>query len=455
MSIRYIAAALAAFTLATGTALAQEQAVEQKTAGADSTKVNNLSVSLNFLSHGEIIVGGLPVDNDTQHEDRSAFLMGRARIGLDYSRRGLQAHAVLQNLGIWGSGGNQALNLYEGWVKMSSRKGLFAQIGRIALSYDDERIIGPNDFAAASNSHDVLRLGYEGHGHKLHLILGYNQNGANVYSSTYYEDGGSQYYKTMQTLWYHYDFPRFPLGASLLFMNMGLQAGVKGDESNPPKTVYQQMSGAYLNFHPGIFSLEASGYLQTGKTMFYEKHASKIEAWMASAKASVKPWDALGFTLGYDYLSGDNFVAVPKDGAIGLVYRDVIRGFSPLYGSRTKFYGLLDYFYESAYIFGFTPGLQNAYATVDFAPLKGFSGSVTYHYLAVATKIEGLGSTLGHSADLQLRYKFSKDVSLTAGYTLMLGTETMDRLKQGKGSMFSHWGWFSLVISPELFSTRW
>ena len=40
-------------------------------------------------------------------------------------------------------------------------------------------------------------------------------------------------------------------------------------------------------------------------------------------------------------------------------------------------------------------------------------------------------------------------------YTQMHGTETMDRLKQGEGSKSARWGWFSLAISPSLFTTRW
>lgn len=156
---------------------------------------------------------------------------------MDYERSGLQAHAVIQNKSVWGSKGNQALNLYEGWVKMSASNGLFAQIGRIALAYDDERIIGTNDFATASLSHDVLRVGYEGHGHTLHAIFGYNQNVERAYANTYYVDG-AQYYKTMQTVWYHYDVPTFPLGVSLLFMNMGVQAGKEGDKDIPPSVQY-------------------------------------------------------------------------------------------------------------------------------------------------------------------------------------------------------------------------
>ena len=223
---------------------------------AQTDSIHQFNVDLEFVSHGETCGGGLPrSDDNTAHtEDYSHFLYGRTRLIVDYTRQGLQAHAVVQNKAVWGMSGNQSLGLYEGWVKMTARNGLFAQLGRVALAYDDERIIGPNDFATAALSHDIVRMGYEGHGHQVHAILAYNQNGDNVYDGTYYDDG-AQLYKSMQTVWYHYDMPKFPLGVSLLFMNLGLQAGeykqVDGkkveDEYNPPCTKYQQMWGGYFN----------------------------------------------------------------------------------------------------------------------------------------------------------------------------------------------------------------
>ena len=425
-------------------------------AQTDSTKVkvNNLTFGLNFLAHGEIVRGGLPKDGDADDEDRSNFLLGRTRLIVDYSRPYLQAHVVIQNKAVWGTSGDMALNLYEGWAKMTSKVGLFAQVGRIALSYDDERIIGTNDFAMASLSHDVIRVGYEGHGHKAHAFFAYNQNAENVYRSTYYANGSKQY-KMMMTAWYHYDLPKFPLGVSLLFMNMGLQAGEQGNEKKTPSTVYQQLFGGYVNYHPKYLTVEAAYYRQAGKfvnpTM---KTAGKIQAWMASVKATVKPSDKYGFVVGYDYLSGDSYVPVPKPGQLGMVLHDVARGFTPLYGSRTKFYGIMDYFYEKAYINGFTPGLQNAYIAAFGSPFNKFECSAGYHYLAVATDLTNLNRTLGHSVNVMAKYSFTKDISLAAGYTMMFGTETMDRLKQGNSSKTARWGWFSLMITPQLFTTK-
>ena len=425
--------------------------------------LNHLSFGMQLLTHGEACGGGLPKsDGIPATEDRSSFLLGRTRLIVDYTRRGMQAHAVVQNNTVWGMSGNQKLNLYEGWVKATARNGLFAQVGRVALSYDDERIIGLNDFAMAAASHDVLRMGYEGHGHQAHVILAYNQNGDNVYDGTYYQDG-AQNYKSMQTVWYHYDVPRFPLGASLLFMNVGLQAGEYKDnngkkvenESNPPTTVNQQVYGGYLNFHPKHLTLEGSYYRQAGKMVDKAMGAAPIKAWMASVKATVDMTDCYGFEMGYDYLSGDDYVPVIYGGMLGMTRHEVVKGFMPLYGSHNKFYGIMDYFYESAYTNGFTPGLQKAYFGGYVKPITALKCGIAYHYLATATELRYLDRTLGHAIELQASYKISKDVTIEAGYTQMMGTETMERLKQGNSSKRARWGWFSLVFSPSKLKTKW
>lgn len=49
----------------------------------------------------------------------------------------------------------------------------------------------------------------------------------------------------------------------------------------------------------------------------------------------------------------------------------------------------------------------------------------------------------------------TQDISLTVGYTQMIGTETMAILKREGVSKKANWGWFSLVVSPTLFSGKW
>ncbi len=417
--------------------------------GQEVLKKGELNLGLDFMTHGEVRGGGLPRDFNSEEppSDRASYIMGRTRIKAEYNSNYIDAKVTIQNQASWGSKNNTALSLYETWVKFEAPCGLFGQLGRMELSYDDERILGPNDFAMAKLCHDVFRAGYEGHGHKVHTVLAYNQNNDYKNKGTFYVDG-AQPYKTMQMLWYHYDMPRIPIGASLLFINMGVQAGSTEKEAS---TSYQQLIGTYLTYSPDFMKVEASYYHQMGKDEYY----TKIDAWMASGKVTIKPSDRYSIFLGFDYLSGDDYVPIIMPGSIGLPYHSVKKGFSSLYGSRHKFYGIMDYFYESAYSQGFTPGLQNAFIGGYYNPISPLTLNVAYHYLATSTKLVNLGMTLGHDIDIGVSYRLNKDISLIAGFSFMSGTETMNQLKQGTSSKNVRWGWFSLNISPRLFNAKW
>ena len=191
------------------------------------------TADLHLLSRGEIRNGGMTADPENpSSEDRSAFILDRERLVLGYQRDRLAAKAVVQHVGTWGHEGTAGVSVYEAWAKMSApigktadgryRGNVFAQIGRLALRYDDERIIGSDDWVMASMTHDALRLGCEGWEHQLHAIVAYNQNMRATNSPGSFYTNGSRPYKTMQTVWYHYDVPQFPLGVSLLLMNIGM-----------------------------------------------------------------------------------------------------------------------------------------------------------------------------------------------------------------------------------------
>ena len=424
------------------------------TVSAQQEGDKQLDLSLHMLGHGEMRVGGLAdseSESSNSDNDRAYFLMERTRLTVDYKQTGLATRVTAHHTGVWGQKGQGNFNLFEAWAKLSSRNGLFAQIGRQALSYDDERIIGTNDWAMAALSHDVLRLGYEGHGHKVHAILAYNQNTENTYGGTYYSDG-SQPYKTMHTLWYHYDIPKTKFGASLLFMNIGMQSGVKGGtDADAPRTKYQQLLGTYMSYKPGPWSAEASYYHQLG----HNEHGQRIDAWMASVRATLSLSAQTNVVAGYDYLSGDKNFAVPGKGQLGVIRHSVVKGFSTLYGSHHKFYGMMDFFYVRTYLNGFTPGLQKLYVGCDFNPMKKLNLKTRYHYMATATKLKDIDMTLGHDIDVQASYQIMKDARLSVGFSYMTGTETMERLKRADNSNHLTWGWFSLVVSPRIFSTKW
>ena len=435
-----VATALAIAMLLPSTALAQEAT------GDDSEKINKFTIDAELMARSELRNGGLPID-DEDTDNKAYFILERTRLALDFERTFLKAHITAQHNAIWGQAGKGSFNLYEAWAQFTARNGMFAKIGRQVLSYDDERIIGSNDWAMTALSHDMIKLGWDSPIHNIHLMLAYNQNSESVNGGTEYRYGDKPY-KTMQNLWYHYQHPRVPFGASLLFMNQGLQS--ERDE-NLQKTYFQQLIGTYLSYKPRNWSAEGSFYYQLGKN----ESGIDIRAWMASAKGTYSPSMQWKLTAGYDYMSGDPFFAVPTGGGIGLIQHKTIKGFSPLYGSHHKFYGAMDFFYVSTYYDGFTPGLQNYYAGVTFKPISKLKFDVTYHYFAIATNTNNLDKTLGHEFEFTASYTPIKEVTVSLGYSYMRGSKTMEALKRVDSERQLHWAWLNLIVRPRFLQIKW
>lgn len=405
---------------------------------------NTFSLSARILSRGELRAGGFKADS-LDSERVSHFILGSYRLTADYQRSWLELRLSPQHSGVWGqaSGG---VSIFEAWAKLKTPNGWFMKFGRQVLEYDDERIIGNDDWVMTAPTHDALKLGYDGKNHQLHLIVAYNQNPENMESGQVYYSGGLQPYKAMQTLWYHYQTPKSLFGASLLCMNLGLQ----NNDSNNPQTFYQILVGTYMTLQPKKWSLEGSFYYQTG----HEEHGLPLDAFMASGKLSIKPSDTYTLFAGYDYLSGDQYFAVPQHGALGLVHHDKVRGFSALFGSHHEFYGAMDFFYLSSYVNGFTPGLQNFFVGGNVKPTKKLSLNGSYHYFAIATTLEHTGRSLGHELECSASFALAKDVKLSAGYSFMRGTETMEYLQHVSENRSLHWGWIMVNVSPKLFTSN-
>ena len=415
-------------------------------------KPNQLTIDAQLMSRGEIRRGGMPGGTEEKDENKSNFVFNRTRLSVAYERENLSAKITAQHQGVWGAEGGGNFSIYEAWAQLKSNNGLFARVGRQELVYDDERILGNNDWAMAALYHDALKGGYEHNSHKVHAIFAYNQNSSNVYGGTFYQNG-SKPYKSMQTAWYHYDVPKQPLGVSLLFMNIGMQIGSPEEY----RTLYQQLMGGYVSYRPGNLAVEAAYYHQTGKASsdYTSDIDIPINAWMASAKASYRSNRQMTGYVGYDYLSGDKEFVVPKPGILGLTQHSKMSAFTSIFGSTHKFYGAMDFFYVSSYYGTFSPGLQNLFAGAVYQPIKGLTCDVSYHYLATTTQLSELDKTLGHEIEVRASYQLMKDVRLAMGFSLMRGTETMEALKRSTDKHQLRWGWLMLNVSPRVFSGKW
>lgn len=405
-----------------------------------SEKENEFTMSMQIRPRAEYRNGALypRIEGDKA----ASFINNRARLSMEYKRSDLSMKISAQHVGVWGQDPQIDTNgrfiMNEAWAKLDFGAGFFAQLGRQTLSYDDERILGGLDWNVAGRYHDALKLGYEHNAHKLHFILAFNQNREKAKGGTYYYDG-AQPYKNMQTLWYHYTAAGLPFNASLLFMNLGLETGDAATETSD--TRYLQTFGTYITYKPQSWDLQGAFYYQTGKN----KSAQSVAAFMASVKAAYALNKQWSISLGYDYLSGN-------DGDGGK-----FRAFDPLYGTHHKFYGAMDYFYASAWQ-GLAPGLQDAQLGINFKVSKKVSMQLNYHYFATAVEVDDvddLNKSLGSEVDYQLDWNVMKDVKLSAGYSFMLGTKSMDLVKGGDNERWQDWGWVSVNINPRILFVKW
>lgn len=265
---------------------------------AQQQKENQFTIDAQIRTRGEYRNGVL---NPRPEGASPTFILSTSGHGylMVISSDRLQMKLAAQHVGVWGQDPqidkNGRFILHEAWARLDFSKGLFAQLGRQPLSYDDERLLGGLDWNVAGRFHDALKLGYESKIHKLHLILAFNQNNEDrSYGGTYYAPGG-QPYKIRQTVgimagWAK-DFTASP--AFMIRFETGTEE--KG------KTANMQTMGTYLVYTPGAWLLNGSVYYQSGKN----KADKKVSAYMFSLKAGYKIDPKWSVSLGTDYLSGD------------------------------------------------------------------------------------------------------------------------------------------------------
>lgn len=401
-------------------------------AQGEQPKENEVSVSAQIRSRAEYRNGALSPRGEGV--DAAGFVNERARLSIGYKRQDLEMKFSAQHVGVWGQDAlvdkNGRFILNEAWAKIGLTDYLFLQLGRQSLSYDDERILGGLDWNVAGRYHDALKIGYEKGAHKLHAILAFNQNDEKTNGGTYYDNSSTGLYKNMQTLWYHYQAGgELPLGVSLLVMNLGKEAGTSED----PSTKYLQTYGTHITYNPGIVNLSGSFYYQSGKTT----SSRNVSAYMGSIKATIDCCPAVSINVGEDYLSGSKKATGDY------------KAFDPLYGTHHKFYGAMDYFYASSFQSGYTPGLSDTQLGITYKASAPLKLSLNYHYFATGVKLEGLDRALGSELDFQVDWQIKKDVSLTAGYSTMFGTKTMDAVKGGSHDSWQDWAFVSLNINPK------
>ncbi|MGB0850484.1 MAG: hypothetical protein ACPGTP_04510, partial [Bacteroidia bacterium] len=154
-------------------------------------------------------------------------------------------------------------------------------------------------------------------------------------------------------------------------------------------------------------------------------------------------------TLGYEIISGTSQTDATNTQN---------NSFSPLFGTNHKFNGFMDYFYVGNY--ANNVGLQDAYVKYNTKIKKVDVGIDVHMFMTAADvqdqkefqssgKVVAMDPYLGSEVDVYGTYKLNKTVSMKAGYSQFLTSETLHAVKGGDVNEMNSWGWLMIIVKPK------
>lgn len=391
-----------------------------------------------------------------QEGEKPAILVNnRTRINFDY-RHGdqLQLFLSFQNVNIWGQAPQVQLNdrtgglsIFEAYAALPIYKDINAKIGRQMIVLDEDRIFGSLDWHPAGRAHDAININWKNDKLSLRSFFAFNQNyfdgnakdklngNVNNPKGQFFAPGG-QPYQHLEAVHAHYNITPTQ-GVSVLVANLGQRNDLVDDNDYNMQTI-----GFHYRGKSDALRYGAEGYLQTGKNAA----GKDKEAFLLAALVGYQFTPAFSATLGLDYLSGnDTNSSSNKD-----------KAFNPFSGTNHKFYGFMDHFYVS---YSPSVGLLNPYLNLNLKTSDKGSLSATGHYFRSAGKILGNEDNktrhLGVEGDLVYTHKIQQYVSLQAGYSLFIPSDSYKSLRSLRNVRKQQdWLWCSLNINPKLFSAK-
>lgn len=371
-------------------------------------------------------------------QEGTSQISQRSRLNFNYKQEQLTVKLTFQNTRTWGDvptttvADKNGVAVFEAWAQYDFTEKWSARMGRQVLSYDNQRIMGEQDWGQQAQSHDALTVSFHSEKNQLDLGGAYNSTAENTFQTPYTVAN----YKTLQFAWYHSTFDK--IGASLLFLNTGYEYA-----NTDTKLVvdYKQTFGTYLTYKTGKIDSNLSLYGQTGKSTDLQ-----VSAWNAAANFAYNISDAFKAGLGYEFLSGKD----TNDGST------VIKSFNPIFGTNHGFNGYMDYFYVGGGHLN-NVGLQDAFLKLNYNINKWQFALIPHVFLAAAdvvTPVEKLDSYLGTEVDATFGYNFKKDITLSGGYSQMFGSKTLEFIKTGDAGHTNNWAWLMISVNPRIFTWK-
>jgi len=367
----------------------------------------------------------------------------RSRLNFNYKQEDLIVKLTLQNTRTWGDvtptaiADKNGVAVFEAWAQYNFTEKWSARMGRQVLSYDNQRILGEQDWAQQAESHDALTVSFHTETQKLDFGGAYNSTAENIIQTPYTVSN----YKTLQYAWYHNQFNEH-LGASFLVLNTGYEYAPNPNPDNKLLVDYKQTFGPYLAYKTSKIDTNFWVYGQTGKS-----NDLQVSAWNAAANFGYNITEAFKLGLGYEFLSGKS----TNDGST------VIKSFNPIFGTNHGFNGYMDYFYVGNHLN--SVGLQDAFLKLNYNTNKWQFALIPHVFLAAADVVnvplnEKMDSYLGTEIDATFGYNFKKDITVMGGYSQMFGSKTLEFIKTGEANHTNNWAWLMISVNPKIFSWK-
>lgn len=406
-----------------------------------STQAQELEANLQMRPRYEYRNGfkGLMLENELP----TSFVTQRTRLNFNFKQEKISAKLTFQNVRTWGdvktitNDDKNGVMLFEAWGQYDFNANWSSRMGRQVLSYDNQRIFGEIDWIQQGQSHDALVVMYKKGKNKLDLGAALNADAEGLYRDLYVTN-----YKNMQYAWFHTDFNALQM--SLLALNTGFQ--YEEPVTTDLKVDYSQTFGTYLKYKKNKFDADLGVYGQTGKGKLVTNNTS-VSAYNIGLNVNYAFTDKVKAGLGYELISGKDQTDTD----------DKIKSFNPVFGTNHAFNGLMDYFYVGNH--KNTVGLQDVFLKFNYASDKWKFNVTPHMFMTAADVIDPLNVTktmdsyLGTEVDLVASYQLGKNIGISAGYSQMFASDTMEAIKPGSKSLDNNLGWIMVNINPRIFTS--
>lgn len=421
-----------------------------------------------------------------ENQESAFFIDQRTRLNLDYKVSDYEFYLSVQDIRTWGSTSqlnttDGFMSVHQAWGKVNLTNNFGLKLGRQEIAYDDHRIFGNVGWAQQARSHDAAILQFQKNKTKLDVGLAFNQAAPSSINVDY--NLAKSYRDMHYAMFNHKVSEKVTLG--LLALNLGQQVDVVDANGDPHKSMqYTQTFGTHTKFDFGKLKMNLNGYYQMGSAPV--SPAKDLSAYLFGLEGNYNLTKEFSVGLGYETQSGTSQTDTTS------AYTDVVRNFSPYFGTNHKFNGFMDYFYVGN-SHG-NVGLQDAYLKLKYKKDKWAVGADLHMFMTglVVEVLDTLSyskeytdlvnegkvteandlnvydysraSNLGTELDLSFMYKIKPAVTLKMGYSQMFASETLAFLKgvlhtegdnagRGRTDQINNWGYVMVIIKPTFFSS--